>query len=499
MGGLFEIIILVIIGGVIYQMFFVKKDFKNYDPRENNIPQYDKKNYVTQPKEKDSYTPEAPTGIKQPYSETLITDHKDPKLIEEQKLAKTRTHLGQTVSGFDDFYITDKELNAMCLLVGATGAGKTECIKTLLERPLMHGDPIIIVDGKGDPKFPNEMAELCERYNRNLKVFNSYDASKSMHYNPLRHGQFTELKDKLIDIFDWSEEYYKNQAERFLQGTFKLLLLPETKELLGVEVIDLPLLNQVFNIEFINNLVSQIGEKANFMLPILAEADEKAINGFASRLKTISESELGDLFIDTQSPDVIDLWESIENNDVVFFSMDSLKYSVYAQMLGRLVIADLKTVAPRFAGKGKSIYTVFDEFNVFASEIIVNLINKTRSYGFRNIMGTQELADMIIGGDDKLLRQIWGNTNVKICLRQDVVSSQEELSKGVGTKDIYKPTISIGKSSESDDVNRSQSLTLEEEFYYKSREFGQLTTGEAIVFIKTPQFKHAKVKIRMVK
>jgi hypothetical protein len=486
LGALLEVIMVVIIGGVIYQMFFTHKDLKKYDPRENMTPEYDKSNYVTPPKEKDSYTPEAPTGVKTPFAEKKAEFFK-----------KTSILLGQTISGFEDFYVTSKELNAMCLIVGATGAGKTECIKTLLEYALINNHPIIIVDGKGDPKFPNEYREMCMKYKRNFKLF-CCEADKSLHYNPLRHGQYTELKDKLIDIFEWSEEYYKNQAERFLQGVFRMLLLPECKELLGYEVIDLQILIRALSLEVMENLVPQIGGSANFMLPILAEADVKAINGFAGRLKTIAESELGDLFIDTQDSNVIDLMESIGNSDVVFFSLDSLKYSVYAQMLGRIVIADLKTVAPRFADNNKEIYTVFDEFNVFASEIIVNLINKTRSYGFRNIMGTQELADMIINGDEKLLRQVWGNTNVKIALRQDVSTSQEELSKGVGTRDIYKPTITKGKSGQSEEQSNSMSVTLEEDFYYKTRDFGELKVGEAVVFIKVPEFRHAKIKIRMV-
>lgn len=492
MGGLIELMIVVIIGGVVYQMFFINKDLKTYHPRENKIPKYNKSNYITPLKEKDSYTPEAPTGVKTSFAETLPVIDEKAELLKKDSIL-----LGQTVSGFDDFRITPKELNAMCLIVGATGAGKTECIKTLLEYALMNNHPIIIVDGKGDPKFPNEYAEMCKVYKRSFKLF-CCNTDKSMHYNPLRHGLFTELKDKLIDIFEWSEDYYKNQAERFLQGVFRVLLLPEAKELLGYEVVDLQILIKAFSLEVMQNLIPQLGEKADFMIPILEEADIKAVNGFAGRLKTIAESELGELFIDTQESNVIDLMDSIENNDIVFFSLDSLKYSVYAQMLGRLVIADLKTVAPRFAGKDKQIYTVFDEFNVFASEIIVNLINKTRSYGFRNIMGTQELADMIINGDEKLLRQVWGNTNVKIALRQDVSASQEELTKGVGTRDVYKPTITKSKSGQEQQASDSMSVTLEEEFYYKTRDFGELKVGEAIVFIKVPEFRHARIKIRMV-
>jgi len=497
LGGLLNLIIVVIIGGVIYQMFFSNKEVKNKDPRENKVPEYDKSNYVTQPKESDGYTPEAPNGIKTPYAET------QPVISEEDKKAKllkgNSILLGQDMNGFEDFYVSSKELNGMCLIVGATGAGKTECLKTILDYPLRHGEKcaIIVVDGKGDPKFPIECAEACKKHNRNFKLF-SCDPNKSMHYNPLRHGLFTELKDKLISLFDFSDDYYKNQSERFLQGVFRLLLLPETKELLGYEIIDFQILIRAFSMEVVENLIEQIGEPANFMKNILDEADPKAITGFSARLKTIAESELGELFVDTQDNNVIDLMDSIENNDFIFFSLDSLKYAEYAQMLGRLVIADLKTVAPRFADKGKEVYTVFDEFNVFASEIIVNLINKTRAYGFRNCLSTQELADMIINGDEKLLRQVWGNTNVKIALRQDVALSQEAFSVGVGSQDSYKPTISKSNSGGSDENSNSMSVTLEEEYYYKPRDFGMLGIGEAIVFVKVPGFRHAKIKIRMV-
>lgn len=490
MSGLLELIIIVIIVGVIYQMFFTNKDFKEYDSNKNKAPKYDKDNYITPPKEENSYTPEAPKGEKKPFAETSPVPNKEDEILDNKML------LGKT-PGFEDFYLSPDELKGMCLVLGATGAGKTECIKTILDTPLKNNSPIIIVDGKGDPDFPFEYAEACKKANRNFKMF-ICEPDKSMHYNPLRHGLHTELKDKIISLFDFSDDYYKNAAERFLQGLFKLLLLPETKELLGYQVIDLNILVQAYNIETIESIVEQIGEPASFMRQILDEADPKAVNGFASRIKTIVESELGELFNDTQEPNVIDLMESIENNDVLFFSLDSLRYAEYAQMLGRLIIADLKTVSPRFKGSGKDIFTVFDEFNVFASEIIVNLINKTRAYGFKNCLCSQECSDMIIDGNDKLLNQIFGNTNVKIVMRQDVPESQEKLSKAVGTQDIYKPTITKGKSGGSEETNNSMSVTLEEEFYYKAREFGLLKTGEAIVFIKTPGFRHSKIKVRMV-
>ena len=69
---------------------------------------------------------------------------------EQEEFKRNNILLGQDIKGFNDFYVSPKELNAMCLIVGATGAGKTECIKTLLEHALTNNHPIIIVDGKGD-------------------------------------------------------------------------------------------------------------------------------------------------------------------------------------------------------------------------------------------------------------------------------------------------------------------------------------------------------------
>lgn len=494
MGGIFEFLIVILVIGVVYQMFFSKKEYRQYDPREYEQPDYNKENYKSKPK--DGYTPEPPVGEKRPYAESL--PNKD-KLQEKDKQDKSEVLLGYHASSYEEFLVTDKELNLMTLIVGATGAGKTVTINTLLELPFKSNDPIIMVDGKGDIEFAEKLRERAKKYNRNFKLFTMDSTVEAMNYNCLRHGGFTELKDKIINIFDWSEEHYKLQAERLLQGAFKLLLLPETKELIQKDVIDLKDLTDALNPDTLQSIAEQLGDKGGFMIHILNEVEESAGKGLANRIKSITESELAHLFVDTLDPMTIDLMESIENNDVVVFSIDALKFPEYAKMVGRLVIADLKTVAPKFAGKNKRVYTVFDEFNVFASEIIVNLINKTRGFGFRNILGTQELADMVINGDDKLMKQILANTNVKICLRQDVTSSQEELSQALSTKDIYKPTINTSQSANSDDVNKSQSITLEEELIYKSRDFGRLNIGEAIVFTKVPQFRYGKIKIRMVK
>lgn len=515
---LFEVAFFAVFMLVIYQMFFSKKEVKQYDPREHHTPGYDKDNYITPVEsQEETYVTSPPTEQSRPYaSEPAVKQEASPEDNPDI------TVLGYGIDDQKPFTLSDKEANGMIALAGATGVGKTETIKRILDKPIKNNQPIIIVDGKGSPSFFNDMKDFCEKHHRNFKLFHllnekqakemvdklaqegkNISIPESYHYNSLRHGGYTELKDKIISLFDWTEEHYKLQAERYLQGVFRLLELPEIREVTGIQVVDLKVLSRFLNYNWLIDFLGQhAGEEANFMRVIMSEVEESAAKGLANRVNSICESELSHLFNDSQEPNVIDIMQSIENNDVIFFSLDSLKFAEYAKMLGRLVIADLKTVSPHFYGSGKKIWCVFDEFNVFASEIVVNLINKTREYGFRNVVSFQELADLIINGDRKLLSQILGNTNVKIIMRQDVHSSAEEIANSVNTKDINKVTLSYG--AQQDELTpqggkKNTSITQEEEFIYKPREILQLRIGEAICFTKFPDFKHNKVKIKMVK
>lgn len=417
-----------------------------------------------------------------------ITKSNDDKSNKNDRILIGKNDVNQ------DFYISDMELNSMCLLLGATGVGKTTAIKTLLDYPLRENQPIIIIDGKGSKSFIEEIRNQSEKHGRNFKLFSLNDSS-SLGYNPIRHGGFTELKDKIINIFTWTEEHYKLQAERYLQAVFKLLQDEDVKRVTKIDKIDLIVLSQFLSISTVMSVADATNK--DYMKKVVLEVQQEAIDGLANRIQALSESEIGDLFKDTE--DSIDLVESIENNDIVFFSLDSLTYSEYAQSLGRLIIADIKTVAPKFYSSNKKIYTVFDEFNVFASEIVVNLINKSREFGFRNILSCQELADLTVNGDNKLMNQVLGNTNVKICMRQDVVNSSDELSKSVSTVDKYKVSVSSG-DLKNDDGNEGKKYTasLEEEFIYKPREFSRLEIGQAIILIKTPKFRHDKIRIKMI-
>lgn len=74
--------------------------------------------------------------------------------------------------------------------------------------------------------------------------------------------------------------------------------------------------------------------------------------------------------------------EIVKNHKVILFSLNSLDYPQLASNMGKLLIQDLKEFAS-IKPRNQHINLALDEFNVFASDSIINLINKTRSFNYQ--------------------------------------------------------------------------------------------------------------------
>jgi type IV secretory pathway TraG/TraD family ATPase VirD4 len=379
--------------------------------------------------------------------------------------------------------VSDRELNGHCLVLGATGAGKTTTLMNFIESAAERGIPLIIVDGKGELEFAERVRKIAEGFGRNFKLFSMKE--DSFHYNPLRHGNFTEIKDKLISITEWTEPHYKLMSERYLQSAARVLM--EAGE--RIDLVNVSEKVQPVNLEMV---ARELPENVSSRIFSIIDEVNEDIGGLLNRLAVFSESEIGELLSDTGDNDTIDLIESVEQNEVVFFSLDSLRFPEYSKLLGRLIVIDLKTTAARMFGKNKKVNTVFDEFGVFAGIQITDFINKSRGAGFHVILATQELADLRVEGRDELMEQILGNTNVKIIHRQDVPTSAELLASLIGTEDDVLITRQINESG----ITGLGSIREEKRFIVHPDDIKRLEIGEAFVLKKFPKFEVSKTIIR---
>ena len=68
-----------------------------------------------------------------------------------------RDHAGRPVA------LSDRQLEAHALIVGASGAGKTTTLQTILAQQIARGRPVVAIDMKGSPGFASELAGAGER------------------------------------------------------------------------------------------------------------------------------------------------------------------------------------------------------------------------------------------------------------------------------------------------------------------------------------------------
>ena len=111
--------------------------------------------------------------------------------------------------------LTDRQLAAHALIVGASGAGKSTTLLGILGAQIRRGRPVIAIDMKGSPAFAAELR--AGGRGRRAAACGSWTPDGPGHWNPLAHGNATALKDKLIATERFTEPHYQRAAERYVQ------------------------------------------------------------------------------------------------------------------------------------------------------------------------------------------------------------------------------------------------------------------------------------------
>lgn len=378
--------------------------------------------------------------------------------------------------------IADRDINQVALVLGTTGSGKTITLRRFYRRAIMKGYPLIIVDGKPDDENIAWLMKLARQYGREFCGFN---CGNNLSYDPLANGGYTELKDKIISLKDeWSSDYYRSIAEDYLQTTFEVLLK------LGKDF-DLKKVVECLSYDDLALLVRETQDQ-NLMKRVsgLEHYDRKDITGLQAHLNILIHSELGSFFEKNET--TFTLAKAIEKNAVVYFALPALRFPSFAKVLGKLVINDLKAVIDRNSNANR-LFTVFDEFSVFAGEQVLNLVNMGRGKGVHAIFGTQGLADFD-RVDVMFKNQILNCVNTLICHRLNDQESAESIANWVGTQDAFTVTAQI--NTKQNDAAMG-SVSRNKEFIVHPDAIKQgLQTGEAFYISKVGKFQQDKVKIK---
>lgn len=306
-----------------------------------------------------------------------------------------------------DIFLPLRTFFTHTLIQGTTGSGKTTLMYAMIEGACRLGIASVFVDGKGDPLTILDVQRIAERYNKKVFVFSE---NSPLHFNPVRHGKPTSIKDRLMDMMDWSEQFYAKEAENNLQ-----MIISFIKEYIDVEKMrkgnrseeqgaplkmDLETIHRFLDYEEIGTylfyeqseeIISQAESlKENSSGSEMAEAvrsfksktagkqslhqkyiryffkkddlnygdleeisemkgdQVKLIRGLRTQLELLLYSDLGDKFLESEDEEQnIDLMKIIEEGNIVLFSFNANDYESFIKGLGRLVISNIAHVVTK--------------------------------------------------------------------------------------------------------------------------------------------------------
>jgi type IV secretory pathway TraG/TraD family ATPase VirD4 len=329
-------------------------------------------------------------------------------------------------------------------IAGTTGSGKTVLLSNFIKSGISKNYGMFIIDGKGDigeGSMLDITEKFCAEYNKKLIIINMTNPEKSDKYNPFGGASDTMCKDMLINMTDWSEEHYKSNAERYIQRLIKLLNLKCEK--LSFEKIIEHLSREKF--ETLSSDITKLGlqtKEEHITNLELIKASGKITENAGARFATISESEVGTIFDENG----VDIYTALKSGAVILFVLNPLKYPETSIAMGRLILIDAKqAISKMFSNTKRRSFFIFDEINVYASTVLIDLINKSRSAKVTCIPATQSLADLEAIAGESFKQQIIENCNNYVVLRQNSFASAEEWAKTLGTKETMQMTYQVSK------------------------------------------------------
>jgi conjugal transfer pilus assembly protein TraD len=387
-------------------------------------------------------------------------------------------------------FLSEAQLSAHGLILGASGAGKTTTLLRILTEHILRGLPVIAIDMKGSPAFANRVASAAAAAGRPFRLWTPDGPGQ---WNPLLHGNATELKDKLIATERFTEPHYQRAAERYVQTVLQVLcelhpdVAPTLAEVVGL--MEPPKLAGV-----LRRLPRARAERVHDYLAGMTPDQLSAARGLATRLAIVSESHAGP-YLEPGAGAAIDLRAALNAPEVVVFSLNSSTYSELAAQLGTLVIQDLIAASGhRLHDPGPQALIGIDEFSALGADHLIALLARGRESGDSVMLATQELADLDKAGRG-FRDQVLGITAVKIIHRQEVPASARTIADMIGMQKVWEPTYQIGRGPlGAYSISRGTRREVERHVVHPDA-IKSLRTGEAVVTSKIPGSQVRAVRV----
>lgn len=386
------------------------------------------------------------------------------------------------------FNLYDQKLRSEhCLVLGATGSGKTTTvIEPYIRRDIINGRGLLFMTAKEEQGLLDRILSYATECGRegDIQIFTLSDFPQSQIYNPLTSHDAMELRDMLFYSFEWDNPYYREQSKSALFNVISALTE------LGKSFSLRDLYYLLTDKRAMEKLASEVkDDHSRYHLDRYIQdwkTFTKNTHGLIANLEDYTNKRIT-ARLSNQGSD-INILDAYNQNKIVIFILNSLQYGESAKCLGKMVLQNIRILAGNIASsriEAPKFFPVYvDEFHHFVYPQFFSMIAQCRSSNIGLMLSTQSFSDLKNETMD-IVTQVIQNTNTKIILRQNDADSAELVAKLAGTQTVdfytsqYETNMIWGQR-----FTGMGTVKEEEEFVIHPNIIKKMRTGKAVVIVK---------------
>jgi type IV secretory pathway TraG/TraD family ATPase VirD4 len=308
-----------------------------------------------------------------------------------------------------------RSMQGICF--GQSGSGKTTLLESITQQDIRRGCPIIFLDGKGDNKLFEGLLPVIDAAGRThqLRVIDPQHPEHSVSYNPLWVPEGVTPEAQVAFIFDSfqmnSNDFFDAHQRVYLENIVRILHYSGRRfnfRDVMVTAYDTAILKRQVQIAMAhtaNPSVSIQDRQALIMtLHVLAgtfEDKERVakIQGLINHLNTFMAREMA--MITGPYENVLTLDDVIDNNLILYLSLNANINGTAVTSLGRIVLQNLQLMIGRryakshYDTKHSFVSVIMDEFAPFAYEEFAQIINQARGTNVGFLFSLQSAPQLL--------------------------------------------------------------------------------------------------------
>jgi GTPase SAR1 family protein len=320
------------------------------------------------------------------------------------------------------WYWSDESRRMQTIVVGQSGSGKTTLLHNIASQDIQrsvcgHRLPLIIFDGKGDREFLNDLLPEIAAAGRmhQLRVLDPFRPDISVRFNPLysNGAAHQELVNAFFESFFLRQDFFRghqatyfSDVSRVLEYTGKIFNVLDVLVMARDEQVMKEQISKArYHIENQPNISGQRRQNFEMSVRNLLQSLEdrerlQKIQGLLNELMTFTEDDLS--VITNAYEDLLTLDEVVDQELILFVSLNANKNAKAITALGRMLLQNLQLIVGRRYQNEQErrrkeqpmVSVILDEFAPFAYPNFSQILQTARGSNIALLFSLQSIPQL---------------------------------------------------------------------------------------------------------